>query len=227
VKAPSAASCLALTCAALALLSWRECGRSTRARAATAAAVQHLQRAQARADALDSSIAASATADSIRRAADDRRVAVTQGTAVRTGAAVAPSLDVVRAAAAALACTDTAGVRQLLARLAEADTAMQVHLAADIDARLAQGDRHTHDSTRIDSLQTVAIPALQRQRAEALEDQRAAIARELALEARAWSTWRKVLTATTCMAAGAGAVTNNAALGIGGGVGCAGSLVLR
>ncbi len=42
-----------------------------------------------------------------------------------------------------------------------------------------------------------------------------------------WPTWRRVGTAAACVAAGAAAIKGNAALAIGGGVGCAGSFALR
>ncbi len=64
------------------------------------------------------------------------------------------------------------------------------------------------------------------ERDQLLRGYRSELNRAIRLATR-WPTWRRVGTAAACVAAGAAAIKGNAALAIGGGVGCAGSFALR
>ena len=81
------------------------------------------------------------------------------------------------------------------------------------------------DALRIDSLQTYAIPGLQKARDDALAGEQTAITAQLEAERR-WSPLRRVVTAVSCLTAGAAAVDRSwVAAGAAAAV-CGGSLAL-
>ncbi len=207
-------------------------------RAAAQGAADSLAGARADSRRLDSLLAASATADRARRAEASRHVAAHRDTTASLGAAVASLAESAAAQAAGLACQDVPAV-QGLQRTARALGDSTRRLLASLRATdsswsaLARGD-----SLRLDRLQTMALPEIQRQRDDALRRAEQATARAILAE-RGWPTWRRAATGIGCATAGvsllltaASAVrgrpsTTSAALLAGSGAVCSLSLAIR